>query len=130
MADDSEFDTLTKAAKGNYIRLEPQAAQDCAKLCGELITELNSAINNAKSLADVKGFGNIKNATDLAQRYDDRATGGDSSLQHSLTKHREVVSDMMETFIAAGRAYLKNENASAADLSKYDSTVNGFRPKS
>ncbi|MFF3569550.1 hypothetical protein ACFYXQ_17410 [Nocardia jiangxiensis] len=127
---DSEFDGLTKAAKANYIRLEPHAAEDCAKLCGELITELDSAINSATQLAAVQGFGNIANAIEIAQRYNDRATNGDSSLQHALTKHRDVVSDMMETFIASGRAYLTNENASAADLSKYDSTVNDYRPKS
>lgn len=128
MADDSEFDGLTKAAEGNYIRLEPQAAKDCARLCGQMITELNSAINNAESLSNVQGFGNIANATALAQRYGDRATNGDSSLRHSLTKHRDVVSDMMETFIAAGRAYLVNEDASAADLASYDETVSGYRP--
>lgn len=130
MADDSEFDGLTAAAEGDYIRLEPQAAQDCAKLCGDMIEALTTAINDAESLADVQGFGDIANATALAQRYNDRATAGDSSLQYSLTKHRDVVSDMMETFIAAGRAYLVNEDASAADLASYDETVNGYRPQS
>ncbi|MBH0777591.1 hypothetical protein [Nocardia bovistercoris] len=127
--DDSEFDSLTKAAKGRYIRLEPQAAQDCARLCGLMITELDKAINNTQSLTNVQGFGTIADATALAGRYNDRAATGDSSLKHSLTKHREVVNDMMETFIAAGRSYLENEHASAARLSAYETAVSGYRPQ-
>ncbi|WP_216894425.1 hypothetical protein [Nocardia alni] len=129
MADSSDFTALTKAAKGNYIRLDPQAAQDCAKMCSDLITELNSAINDATNLSTLaknKAFGDdgiIPNAKDLADRYDALADSGDSSLQHVLGKHVKVVSDMMDTFIAAGRAYLTNENASAADISKYDNTI-------
>lgn len=125
---DSEFDTLTKAAEGHYIRLEPGAAQECARLCGLLITDLNSAINDADSLAGVEGFGTIANAVSLAQRYGELANKGDSSLKHALTKHRDLVADMMETFIAAGRAYLVNEDASAADLAGYDEKVAGYRP--
>ncbi|WP_069162226.1 hypothetical protein [Nocardia altamirensis] len=131
MADDSEFDGLTKAAKGRHIRLKPDAAQNCAKLCSDMIIELNSAIGNASKLANTQGFGNnITNANDLAKRYNDRATTGDSSLHHALTKHREMVNDMMETFIASGRAYLENEKASAAELSKYETAIKELRPKS
>ncbi|KAA8879684.1 hypothetical protein F3087_43795 [Nocardia colli] len=130
MADPSEFDRLTKAAKDNYIRLEPQAAQDCAKMCSQMITELDKAINDADHLATVQGFGtNLPNATDLAKRYNDRANNGDSSLKYALTKHREVVNDMLETFISAGRAYLQNEHATTAAISTYDSAVDAFRPK-
>ena len=129
MADSSDFTALTKAATGNYIRLDPQAAQDCAKMCSDLITELKSAINDTGKLATLahdQAFGDgtiIPNAKDLADRYDSRAGGGDSSLQHALGKHVKVVSDMMDTFVAAGRAYLTNEHASAADISKYDNTI-------
>ncbi|WP_024799538.1 hypothetical protein [Nocardia sp. BMG51109] len=130
---DSEFDRLTNAAKGQHIRLEPTAAQDCAKLCGDMLTKLDSAIGDAATLGTFKGgFGDgsvVPNAHDLAERYSDRADGGDSSLKHVLTKHREVVNDMMDTFIAAGRAYLTNENASAQALSDYDTKVAGYRPK-
>ena len=133
---DSEFDRLTQAAKGNTIRLEPGAAKNCVKLCGDMIDELNSAIGDAKSLGTFKegssnGFGEgVRNAHDLAERYTSRASGGDSSLEHVLTKHRDVVHDMMDTFIAAGRAYLTNDNASADALSKYDHDVAENRPKS
>jgi hypothetical protein len=126
MADPTDFTPLIKAAKGNYIRLEPQAAQDCAKICSDLITELKSAINDAaklSTLAKDQAFGDgsiIPNAKDLADRYDSRADGGDSSLQHALGKHVTIVSDMMDTFIAAGRAYLTNENASTKD---FDSAI-------
>ncbi|GAB2639964.1 hypothetical protein ACWDYH_08880 [Nocardia goodfellowii] len=124
---DSEFDRLTKAAEGKHIRLEPNAAQDCAKLCSDMVTQLNSAINNAKTLGNVKGFGDLPDATALAQRYSDRATNGDSSLEYALKKHVEVVNDMMDTFIAAGRAYLEHEKASADELAKYDTTTKGYR---
>ncbi|WP_280266729.1 hypothetical protein [Nocardia wallacei] len=130
---DSEFDGLTKAAQGNYIRLKPEAAKKCVELCGDMIDELNSAIGDADQLDDVKGFGEtsaaVPNAKQLADRYKSRVDGGDSSLKHVLTKHRDLVNDMMETFIAAGRAYLTNEDATKADLASYDKAIDGYRPK-
>lgn len=142
MADSSDFTNLTKAAQGNYIRLDPQAAQDCANLCSDLIKELTSTINDIPSLDNVQGFGDgthITNAKDLADAYNALATeakGGDSSLEHALKKHRDIVSDMMDTFIAAGRAYKVNEHASAADLLTYDKAMDAckaadeYKPKS
>ncbi|MFC9897060.1 hypothetical protein ACFVMC_25525 [Nocardia sp. NPDC127579] len=129
MAEDSEFDRLTKAAEGKFIRLKPDAAKECARLCGAMLTELDSAITEATKLADVKGFGTIADADALTKRYNDRATTGDSSLKYSLTKHREVVNDMMETFIVAGRAYLLHEQASADALATYNTAVDSYRPK-
>lgn len=128
MAEKTEFERLTEAAEGNQIRLEDGAAKECARICGEMIDKLTAAINAADSLDDVQGFGNITNANDIAQRYNDRAADGDSSLKYVLTKHREVVGDMLETFIAAGRAYLVNEDASAAQLASYDEAVDEHRP--
>ncbi|RDI46115.1 hypothetical protein [Nocardia mexicana] len=131
---DSEFDGLTKAAKGNYIRLKPEAAKKCVELCGDMIDELNSAIGDADKLAEVKGFGDgagdaVPNAKHLADRYKSRVDGGDSSLKHVLTKHRDLVNDMMETFIAAGRAYWLNEKHTSEDLANYDKAIDGYRPK-
>ncbi|MQY19077.1 hypothetical protein [Nocardia macrotermitis] len=132
---DSEFDTYTKAAKAGRVQLKPQAALDCANMCADLIHELNQTISKSGELATVTGFGNLPNATDLAKRYADRANPQyDSSMPNVLTKHRDVVNDMMETFIASGRAYLKAEDHSAADLSgytlsSYDTQVDSCRAK-
>ena len=127
MAEQTEWGSFRKAAEGNNIRLKPEAATDCATICANLVRELDNAIQNAGLLANVKGFGNIQNATELATKYGERASTGDSSFEHALRKHRTVVNDMMETFIASGRAYLENEKASAADISKYDQSATGIR---
>ncbi|MBU3068003.1 hypothetical protein KO481_41630 [Nocardia sp. NEAU-G5] len=130
----SDFTNLTKAAQGNYIRLDPQAAQDCASLCHDLIKELTNTINDIPNLDNVQGFGlGVQNAIDLANAYNaltTEAKGGDSSLEHALKKHRDVVTDMLDTFAAAGRAYKTNEHDSAAELSKYDKMMDGYKSQS
>jgi len=136
-ADNSGFPDLTKAAKGNYIRLKDDAATKCAQMCVNLIAELDSAIKDADTLAVVNGFGNLPNAEALAKRYSDLAgagkDGGDSSLKHALTRHRAVVSDMKDTFVAAGRAYIENEDATSGAISKavadYESAISGLKPQ-
>jgi hypothetical protein len=137
MADNSDFTNLTKAAKGNHIRLKDDAAKKCAQMCVNLIDELDTAIKDADSLATVTGFGNLKDAEELAKRYSDLAgsgkDGGDSSLKHALERHRAVVSDMKDTFVAAGRAYLENEDATAGTISKavsdYEAAIGSLKPQ-
>lgn len=132
MTDNSGFTDLAKAAKGNHIRLKDGAATKCAQMCVNLIAELQSAIKDADSLGVVnKGFGNLPNAQALAQRYADLANGGDSSLKNALTEHLAVVQDMKDTFVAAGRAYLENEDGTAGAISKavsdYESTISNLK---
>lgn len=133
---DSEFDNYTKAAKAGRVQLKPQAALDCANMCADLIHEIDQTIGKSSELATVvPGFGNLPNATDLAKRYATRADPKhDSSMPAVLSKHRDVVNDMMETFIASGRAYLKADGHSAEDiagytLSSYDTKVDSCRAK-
>ncbi|MFI9506310.1 hypothetical protein [Nocardia sp. NPDC052566] len=96
-------------AKDKYLQLDPGVALDVAKAIAELITRTERFKNWVGQTPKVVGIGNRDSGKALAKKFDDKTV----QLGAVLGKHLTVLTDMGETFVAAGKAFAANEHDSA-----------------
>ncbi|MFW0796531.1 hypothetical protein AAFP30_22170 [Gordonia sp. CPCC 205515] len=122
---------LSQAGEGN-LWLEPDAAQNAARACAQLLSALKSAKRNDHLAAKVDGIGEFVQDVDYREnRLKKKADGADErSLDWILAKHIEAVSKLRDLYIKAGKAYADAEIDNKKDFSSVDLDHIQFRKKS
>ncbi|MEU1961483.1 PPE domain-containing protein [Nocardia sp. NPDC019304] len=101
---------LENQAKAGYLTFDPADALAAARACAELVDDL---LGMAAAVTDLRlnNFAPIGTLTSGAQLAMAFTTKG-SRLHTILGDHAKIVTDMGETYIAAGKAYTKTDGDS------------------
>ncbi len=101
---------LENQAKAGYLKFDPADALAAAKACADLVDDL---LGMAAAVADLRlnNFAPIGTLTSGAQLAMAFTTKG-SRLHSILNDHAKIVTDMGETYIAAGKSYTKTDGDS------------------
>jgi hypothetical protein len=104
----SEWAGLKAQASGGTLRMEPGAAEACAKACQAANEELYGHINEIRRATRVDGMGSWQSGISLAQKFSEKADGapnGNSAVE-VLKAHQQILLEMRDTFRAAGQSYV------------------------
>ncbi|WP_369009333.1 WXG100 family type VII secretion target, partial [Nocardia barduliensis] len=101
---------LENQAKAGYLKFDPADALTAAKACADLVDDL---LGMAAAVTDLRlnNFAPIGTLTSGAQLAMAFTTKG-SRLHTILNDHAKIVTDMGETYIAAGKSYTKTDGDS------------------
>ncbi|MGW5139207.1 PPE domain-containing protein [Nocardia beijingensis] len=101
---------LENQAKAGYLKFDPADALAAAQACAELVDDL---LGMAAAVTDLRlnnfaPIGTLTSGAQLAMAF----TSKGSRLHTILSDHAKIVTDMGETYIAAGKAYTKTDGES------------------
>ncbi|RVW04120.1 hypothetical protein EGT50_06475 [Rhodococcus xishaensis] len=94
------------------LHLEPEAIEQCVRICDQVLDSLDDAINEARGLHHVGGFGEFQIGHQLAAGYSGKAVTVDQRLQD----YRAVILAMREAFAAGGEAFADTDGQVAQAL--------------
>lgn len=87
----------TQAERGELV-MEADIAGKLAQRCDTFIGQLNDAIDKAYDLQYVSGFGGLRSATQLAQKFANKAVNDEDSAVNRLKQSVQIVELMKATF--------------------------------
>ncbi|MFJ4650433.1 WXG100 family type VII secretion target [Nocardia sp. NPDC088792] len=118
-ADRTGWPDLKEQAQTGQLRFTADAAEKGARAAADLVGELLAfrKILVDNRLDHIDQIGSQPSGLLLAQAFTDRG----SALRDVVDIHTHVLTDMADTFRAAGKNYLAAENASKSEFDKLDS---------
>ncbi|WP_405179632.1 hypothetical protein OG225_38660 [Nocardia sp. NBC_01377] len=96
----SEY-TRTHTGGPDALRFEPQVARDLAAAGSQVIMGINGLRDYLTDLAAGRPVSSLSSGTALGTRFGQKAT----QLDGILNDHKAILTDMIDTFVAAGKAY-------------------------
>ncbi|MBF6353121.1 homeobox domain-containing protein [Nocardia higoensis] len=108
------WSNLKNQAKAGYLKFDTADALAAARACADLVDDLlgmAAAVTNLR-LDNVAPIGNLTSGAQLAAAF----TAKGSRLRTILKDHADIVKDMGETYIAAGKAYANAEGDAGNDF--------------
>jgi hypothetical protein len=111
----SEWSSLKNKAANKDLKVDPNVAYDCAKLCVNALNDLLGLRGSLEWLqVDPSWFGTLpgRSGQRLAGAFDQRRL----EMDPILGKHAQIVTDMGNTFINAGTSYIDTDAQSAANF--------------
>lgn len=126
MADDALTGLRTDARKG--ISFDPDAARTMATHCGSMLSVVNTALNVVGNTKDLKPLNQRDSGAELAKKFNAAAS---KLVDTVLVHHRDVLTNMGATFVAAGGLYQGADEASARTFTDAQATTafnDGFVP--
>ena len=107
---------LQQAASSGRLRMEPGVAEQCAKHCEDLKHKLDGHYWNAQSLQIKSGMGDCIIGNAVTEKFNTKATGPTNSLMSVIRQHQQVLTQMAQTYRAAGQAFRAQDRDNAAEL--------------
>ncbi|RVW03360.1 hypothetical protein EF834_09455 [Rhodococcus spongiicola] len=101
------------------LHLEPEAIEQCVRICDRMLDSLDDAIKEAQGLHNVGGFGDFQIAHQLAAGYTRKA----ETVDQRLRDYRAVILAMREAFAAGGEAFADTDGQLARALGSLDQGV-------
>lgn len=80
------------------LTLEPGVAEKCAHRCAELIDQLRELKVQSGELTRIDGLGSLPSGVALTRKFEQKASGGEYSLDRALDDHITVVEQMRSVF--------------------------------
>ncbi|RBO88918.1 hypothetical protein [Nocardia puris] len=87
-------------------------AAACARLCAELVGIVLGVRDEVGEIAELKPFSGLESGRELARKMSARGT----DVLTYLDRHAEILTEMTDAFIAAGRRYAEAEGLSTAEF--------------
>ena len=114
-----QYLTLRQMVDVGELMLEPDAAARAARACQELKQKLAEHTDTAMHLSRKVDFGQCNEGWALSEKFSQKAKGTPLSLYEVLVKTKEILDNMADTYLAAGRAYAEQERLSATKFSQH-----------
>lgn len=92
------WQSLAVAADQGDLFLDAEAAAECSSACSDYIARLVLHQTKAKSLADIRGWGDFDSGRTIRKIYAEKAVGGENNMVDVLEGHIEVVRQMQAVF--------------------------------
>ncbi|MFI1235136.1 WXG100 family type VII secretion target [Nocardia salmonicida] len=105
---------LENQAKAGYLAFDPAKALAAAKACADLVDDLlgmSAAVTDLR-LNNFGPIGTLTSGTQLAMAFSNKG----SRLYTVLNDHAKIVTDMGETYIAAGKTYVGTDDNSRDNI--------------
>ncbi|MFD3743308.1 hypothetical protein [Nocardia sp. NPDC058633] len=105
---------LENQAKAGYLAFDPAKALAAAKACADLVDDLlgmSAAVTDLR-LNNFAPIGTLTSGTQLAMAFSNKG----SRLYTILNDHAKIVTDMGETYIAAGKTYVSTDDNSRDNI--------------
>lgn len=120
-----DWGALGAAVGAGELYLEADTARRCATQCDHFIAQLRDLLLRAQGLAKIDGFGtDLPSAIALTAKFEQKASGGDLSMDRVIAKHIDVVAGMRDVFLAIENRYAAAEEANTAAASAVESQIN------
>ena len=113
-----QYLTLRQMVDVGELMLEPDAAARAARACQELKEKLAGHAQMAIHLSKRVDFGQCSEGWALSEKFSQKAKGTPLSLYEVLIKTQEILDNMSDTYLAAGRAYAEQERVNANKFSQ------------
>ncbi|MEB3368025.1 hypothetical protein [Saccharopolyspora mangrovi] len=115
--------TASVAAMGDAVesldlKLDPDAGEAIRSALDERLTAVDSWLSQARNLARQAPLGENPVGTAMAQKFANRADGGENSLVSVLTRYREVLVDARDAVEGAMRTYRETDQRVADSFQK------------
>ncbi|MGO4649490.1 hypothetical protein AB4305_31810 [Nocardia sp. 2YAB30] len=110
---------IRENALNGELRFEPEAASGIAISGADMIGGLEALRDVARQVASIGAFSHLPSGIELADTF---ARKGDDAAR-ILGRHVDILWDMVNAFVAAGRSYAEVENVSAAALDNIESRI-------
>ncbi|AOW91906.1 hypothetical protein BFN03_02195 [Rhodococcus sp. WMMA185] len=101
------------------LRLEPEAIDQCVRVCDQMLESIDNALQEANRLQDVGGFGDFRIGQQLAEGYRRK---GETVVQR-LEEYQAVIAAMREAFAAGGEAFADTDGQFARALRSLEGGV-------
>ncbi|WP_431953528.1 hypothetical protein [Nocardia lijiangensis] len=101
-------------ASGGVVKLEPGVVVELARTCARAFDGVLGARKIVADVVELAPFSVLPSGTDLARKMS--ARGGE--VRDFLDRHVEILNEMADTFVAAGKAFDGAEQDSIAELDK------------
>lgn len=103
MADEQQtqlahWQNLKTQAESGELVMEADIAGKLAARCDTFLGQLNQAVAQAKDLQYISGFGDLRSAKALAQKFANKAVSDEDSAVNRLNQTIEIVKLMKQTF--------------------------------
>lgn len=115
-ASTGEWAGLKTAAGEGRLRLEPDAAQQCAAACDAAIDKLSLAQNELMHADRLEGLGAWDSGKSLARTLGVKVRGDKNSAFSVIQTHIDILLEMQATFRSAAAAYTERERENAGAL--------------
>ena len=112
----SDWSQLRAAAAGGQLRMEPGVAEKAAQRCEAMVATLDDHYAGARVLKVGGAAGDCEIGCQLGQTFDAKALGGSNSLMSALAQHQQILTEMAETYRAAGAAFTVQERLNTDSL--------------
>lgn len=121
MADEQQtqlkhWQNLKTQAENGEIVMEADIAAKLAARCDTFLGRLDIAIEQASNLQYISGFGDLRSAQALAQKFSKKAVGDEDSAVNRLNQSIEIVKLMKQTFELAGKQITETDQQTSQAL--------------
>ncbi|AOW92121.1 hypothetical protein BFN03_03800 [Rhodococcus sp. WMMA185] len=101
------------------LRLEPEAIEQCVRVCDQMLDSIDNALREANGLQNVSGFGDFRIGHQLEAGYKRK---GETVIQR-LKEYQAVIVAMREAFASGGEAFADTDGQFARVLNSLDPQV-------
>ncbi|MFI6172566.1 hypothetical protein ACIBCN_37715 [Nocardia sp. NPDC051052] len=101
----AEWQRLLDSANAGELRLSPDVGKDLDAKCQTYLDDLDDIRTSAYRVRTVAGFGTMPSGPILETKFQQKAKGGDTSVDASLQTHIEEVQLMRQVFAKAMANY-------------------------
>ncbi|WP_327150071.1 hypothetical protein [Nocardia sp. NBC_01329] len=121
MADDQEdqlkyWQNLRTQAENGELRMDKTVGEALAKRCDTFIGQLNDMVVQATNLQYISGFGGLRSATQLSDKFAKKALGDEDSAVNRLTKAIEITGLMKQTFELSVKQIAETDDQTSSAL--------------
>ena len=104
-------------ASGQFT-IEPDAARKAAKACRDQIHRIDGLLGEVGGLGHRVNFGRCQVGEQLSQKFADKATGSNASLESLLKQSRTVLENLAKNYDEAARSYEHTDADASTALSR------------
>ncbi|MEU1985383.1 hypothetical protein [Nocardia sp. NPDC019395] len=107
---------LSSQAEGGALELQPGVVEGLADKCNEVLGRVLAVRGKVELVDSLAPFSTLGSGAALTERFNQKGR----ELREILDDHEKILNDMMDTFIAAGKAYSATDDDSALDIDRVD----------
>ncbi|WP_051132868.1 hypothetical protein [Nocardia paucivorans] len=109
------WQNLHTQAENGALRMDPELGAELKRHVGELIKQLEEQLRPAERLKFVTGFGGLKSAQALQQKFANKAVTDDDSAVNRLKQAIDIAKLMEDTYsLAIGKIEETDQSTAAA----------------
>lgn len=112
----AHWQNLKTQAENGELVMAADIAGKLAQRCDTFIGQLNDAIDKAYDLQYVSGFGGLRSAIQLAEKFANKAVNDEDSAVNRLKQSVEIVELMKQTFELSAEQISETDQQTSQDL--------------